>query len=47
MFLVVDRLFADEQREEEAVRRAELLNDGLVCLVWLQPSRVQASFVHC
>lgn len=47
VFLLVDRLFADEQREEEAVRRAELLNDGLVCLVWLQPSRVQASFVHC
>lgn len=23
-----------------------LLNDGLVCLVWLQPRRVQASFVQ-
>lgn len=28
----MDSLFADEQHEDEAVRRAELLNDGLVCL---------------
>lgn len=47
VFLSVDRLFPAEQREDEAVRRAELLNDGFVRLVWLQPSRVQASFVQC
>lgn len=47
VFLLVDRLFADVQREIEAVRRAELQNDGPVCLVWLQPRRVQAPFVHC
>lgn len=40
-----DSLFADQQHEDEGVRRDELLNDGLICLVWLEPRRVQASFV--
>lgn len=40
-----DSLFADQQHEDEGVRRDELLNDGLICLLWLEPRRVQASFV--
>lgn len=42
----------DQQREDEGVRRAGLLNDGFVCLAWLETRRVQGSFVrgspgHC